>query len=207
MIRNGMTMPMRRSLHRLAESRVGSIVYALEFCCMACWRKTHRITSAVIDTTAGELAHDLEGSQAEWANGPDEFRDAGATPSRGIADPQLTAMSADLLNRVEALEQQMAKREHVFRKLTQMLGRFVTMALNRQRNAMTVDVEGLFSGPSVCGLCRPCQMEQFSQSCGEEYNTASRAVLLFRSSCNFLYTWLGCRADAGHCASDCFWWS
>ena len=84
--------------------------------------ETHRITSVVIDTTAGELAHDLEGSQAEWASGPDAFRDVGVPPARGVADPQLTAMSADLLNRVEALEQQMAKREHVFRKLTQMLG-------------------------------------------------------------------------------------
>ncbi len=37
-------------------------------------------------------------------------------------DPQLNAMSADLLNRVEALEHQMARREQVFRKLTQMLG-------------------------------------------------------------------------------------
>ena len=36
--------------------------------------------------------------------------------------PQLTAMSADLLTRVEALEYQMARREQVFRKLTQMLG-------------------------------------------------------------------------------------
>ena len=39
-----------------------------------------------------------------------------------LTDPQLTAMSADLLTRVEALEYQMARREQVFRKLTQMLG-------------------------------------------------------------------------------------
>jgi hypothetical protein len=31
-------------------------------------------------------------------------------------------MSADLLTRIEALEFQMARREQVFRKLTQMLG-------------------------------------------------------------------------------------
>ena len=83
--------------------------------------ETHRITSEVVDSTAGELAHDLEGSQAEWASGPDAFAAAPSNLAR-VADPQLTAMSSDLLNRVEALEQQMARREHVFRKLTQMLG-------------------------------------------------------------------------------------
>lgn len=83
--------------------------------------EAHRITAEIVDNTAGELAHDLEGSQADWAAGPDAFGESKAPSSRG-ADPQLNAMSADLLNRVEALEQQMARREQVFRKLTQMLG-------------------------------------------------------------------------------------
>ncbi len=83
--------------------------------------ETHRITGAVVDNTAAELAHDLEGSQAEWADGPEAFASAPQAMSRST-DPQLTAMSADLLTRVEALEQQMARREQVFRKLTQMLG-------------------------------------------------------------------------------------
>ena len=83
--------------------------------------ETHRISGEVVDNTAAELAHDLEGSQAEWASGPDVFASEHAGVARAT-DPQLTAMSADLLNRVEALEQQMARREKVFRKLTQMLG-------------------------------------------------------------------------------------
>jgi hypothetical protein len=75
----------------------------------------------VVDNTAAELAHDLEGSQADWGNGPEvPPPDPAALPR--LTDPQLTAMSADLLNRVEALEYQMARREQVFRKLTQMLG-------------------------------------------------------------------------------------
>ena len=83
--------------------------------------ETHRITRAVIEATAGELAHDLEGSQAEWATGP-ELSIGSSVPSHRPADLQSNAMSADLLNRVEALEQQMARREQVFRKLTKMLG-------------------------------------------------------------------------------------
>ncbi len=83
--------------------------------------ETHRITGAVVDNTAAELAHDLEGSQADWADGPDAFAASPQALSRAT-DPQLTAMSADLLTRVEALEHQMARREQVFRKLTQMLG-------------------------------------------------------------------------------------
>jgi general secretion pathway protein A len=83
--------------------------------------ETHRITGEVVDNTAAELAHDLEGSQADWAAGPDLYSpDPAALPR--MTDPQLTAMSADLLTRVEALEHQMARREQVFRKLTQMLG-------------------------------------------------------------------------------------
>jgi hypothetical protein len=83
--------------------------------------EAHRITGEVVDNTAAELAHDLEGSQADWAAGPDLYSpDPAALPR--MTDPQLTAMSADLLTRVEALEHQMARREQVFRKLTQMLG-------------------------------------------------------------------------------------
>ncbi len=83
--------------------------------------ETHRITAEVVDNTAAELAHDLEGSQADWGDDTDHRPvDPAAMPR--MTDPQLNAMSADLLNRVEALEQQMARREHVFRKLTQMLG-------------------------------------------------------------------------------------
>ncbi len=83
--------------------------------------ETHRITADVVDNTAAELAQDLEGSRADWANGPDLApADTAALPR--MTDPQLTAMSADLLTRIEALEFQMARREQVFRKLTQMLG-------------------------------------------------------------------------------------
>jgi hypothetical protein len=83
--------------------------------------EAHQITAQVVDSTAGELAHDLEGSQADWASGPESFVTGAGSAGRG-GDSQLTSMSSDLLNRVEALEQQMARREQVFRKLTQMLG-------------------------------------------------------------------------------------
>ena len=98
-----------------------SIAFAHAFLLYGVLEETHQITGEVVDNTAAELAHDLEGSQAEWASGPDVFASEHAGVARST-DPQLTAMSADLLNRVEALEQQMARREKVFRKLTQMLG-------------------------------------------------------------------------------------
>jgi len=84
--------------------------------------ETHRITAEVVDNTAAELAQDLEGSKADWANGPEPAVPAEQPALPRLADPQLTAMSADLITRVEALEYQMARREQVFRKLTQMLG-------------------------------------------------------------------------------------
>jgi len=84
--------------------------------------ETHRITGEVVDNTAAELAQDLEGSKADWGNGPDPIITSDAASLPRLTDPQLTAMSADFLTRIEALEYQMARREQVFRKLTQMLG-------------------------------------------------------------------------------------
>ena len=62
-------------------------------------------------------------------------------------------MSADLLNRVEALEQQMARREQVFRKLDADARRLLSMTVPRQINAMTVDVEDYFQVQAFCQLC------------------------------------------------------
>ena len=76
--------------------------------------ETHDVTAAMVEQTAEELQRDLEGARAEWANLPP----VPATMSGGAA----TFASADLVSRVEALEQQMALREQVFRRLTQMLG-------------------------------------------------------------------------------------
>ena len=74
--------------------------------------ETHHITASIVDTTAIELAQDLEGVRQDIEEG----RDAPADGLNGHGD------SADLMARVTALEQQMAQRERVFRRLTQMLG-------------------------------------------------------------------------------------
>jgi general secretion pathway protein A len=76
--------------------------------------ETHDITAAMVEQTAEELQRDLEGVRAEWADLPP----VPATTANGAA----SYASADLVSRVEALEQQMAQREQVFRRLTQMLG-------------------------------------------------------------------------------------
>ena len=86
--------------------------------------ETHDITAAMVETTANELQQDLEGG-AQAAGGWTDVQDH-AVPARlnghanggGSGDYALF----DLLNRVEALEQQMAAREQVFRRLTHLLG-------------------------------------------------------------------------------------
>ena len=75
--------------------------------------ETHQITAAVVDTTAVELAQDLEGVRQDFSDGGDG-EDTGS--SGGPANLY------DLMSRIESLEQQMAMRERVFRRLTQMLG-------------------------------------------------------------------------------------
>ena len=76
--------------------------------------ETHQITAAIVDITAIELAQDLEGVRQDFSEGgtDGDDRHASATP----------ANLGDLMSRVESLEQQMAMRERVFRRLTQMLG-------------------------------------------------------------------------------------
>ncbi len=77
--------------------------------------ETHDITGDVVDATATELAHDLEGSGADPGALPGFANGAAARPGAALS-------YADLLNRVEALEQQVAAREQVFRRLAGMLG-------------------------------------------------------------------------------------
>ena len=77
--------------------------------------ETHDITAAMVEQTADELQRDLEGVRAEWANLP-------PVPAAAVNGGAANFVSADLVSRVEALEQQMAQREQVFRRLTQMLG-------------------------------------------------------------------------------------
>ncbi len=83
--------------------------------------EAHIITSAVVDATASELTQDLEGG-ADWAEtATPQF---GAPALNGIGHGSLphNTETAGLLSRIEALETQMAQRELVFRRLTQMLG-------------------------------------------------------------------------------------
>ena len=77
--------------------------------------ETHHITAAVVDNTAIELAQDLEGVRRDF----EESDKRNTDPELGNPDQ---APAAELVLRIEALEQQMAQRERVFRRLTQMLG-------------------------------------------------------------------------------------
>ena len=72
----------------------------------------HEVTAAIVEQTSEELHRDLEGARAEWTNLPPV---PSSTTANGYG-------SADLVSRVEALEQRMAQREQVFRRLTEMLG-------------------------------------------------------------------------------------
>ncbi len=76
--------------------------------------EAHHITGEVVDATASELAHDLEGVEA---GGPAPTGLAGVAARHGAGPPH-----ADLLARIEALEEQMAVREQMFRRLTRMFG-------------------------------------------------------------------------------------
>ena len=89
--------------------------------------ETHDVTAAMVDTTANELQQDLEGG-AEGVGGgwtdvqehPPPARLNGHGHANGGTNGDYALF--DLLNRVEALEQQMASREQVFRRLTHLLG-------------------------------------------------------------------------------------
>ena len=78
--------------------------------------ETHHMTAAVVDNTAIELAQDLEGVRQDFEE------TEGKTLASALNGPDNAAAPSDLALRVEALEQQMAQRERVFRRLTQMLG-------------------------------------------------------------------------------------
>ena len=78
--------------------------------------ETHEITAAMVEATAEELQQDLEGGGASAVDLPmPPTHHSRAHSGNG-------AVSHDLLNRVEALEQRMAAREQVFRRLTSLLG-------------------------------------------------------------------------------------
>ena len=76
--------------------------------------QAHNITASVVDTTASELAVDLEAGAESWVD-PVQVQ---AAEAAAVA----TAPMADLVRRIEQLERQMAVREQVFQRLTQMLG-------------------------------------------------------------------------------------
>ena len=84
--------------------------------------EAHVITGEVVDNTAAELAQDLE-SGGDWT-GPLPPRQANNLNGMGGMNGMggHNAGMSDVLSRVEALENQMAQREQVFRRLSQMLG-------------------------------------------------------------------------------------
>jgi len=75
------------------------------------------ITASMVDATAAELAGDLGGGASGGLGGVGVFSGVGtaAAPMQVSADP-------DLLRRVDALEQNMAKQERVFRRLLDLMG-------------------------------------------------------------------------------------
>ncbi len=78
--------------------------------------ETHEITGAMVEATAEELQQDLEGGGASAVDMPMPPSHHSRTHSANGSG------NHDLLNRVEALEQRMAAREQVFRRLTSLLG-------------------------------------------------------------------------------------
>ena len=72
--------------------------------------ESHEVTGPMVETTAEELQSDLEVGQPELSAAPPAGR------------PAVNGHAADLVGRIELLEQQMAQREHVFRKLNGILG-------------------------------------------------------------------------------------
>ena len=83
--------------------------------------ETHDITGEIVNATSVELSQDLEGVRADWIE-PAATRPNGGSYAGPGAHDAYAPPHADLVNRIEALENQMAQREQVFRRLTQMLG-------------------------------------------------------------------------------------
>ena len=77
--------------------------------------EVHEITESMVDTTAEELQQDLEG-------GASELSDLPVPPAHRANGGSNGAAISDVLHRIEVLEQQMASREQVFRRLTSLLG-------------------------------------------------------------------------------------
>ena len=75
--------------------------------------ETHQITRTVVDNTAVELQQDLDGVRKD----AEEMQ--GLEPSLGL---EHDGDVSGLVGRIDALERQMAQRERVFKRLTQMLG-------------------------------------------------------------------------------------
>ena len=68
--------------------------------------ETHSITASAVDSTAGELQHDLEGDNPE----PERLR-----------DHAVDAASTSLLSRIQRLEVEVAEQEQVLRRLSEVL--------------------------------------------------------------------------------------
>ena len=78
--------------------------------------ETHEVTRDAVDSTAIELAQDLESGGDEAQQGAGH----GSATMRG--QPLNGALQAEMMSRIEALERQMAQRDRLFGRLTQMLG-------------------------------------------------------------------------------------
>ena len=86
--------------------------------------QTHEISASIVDATAAELSQDLEGA----SGGADASLAPGAGADAALPPAAQTSMTLDftvagaLQERVAALENKMAEREQVFRRLSHMLG-------------------------------------------------------------------------------------
>lgn len=73
--------------------------------------ESQEITTEMVERTAEELRHDLEGAAADWNETA-----APASPA-----PSMAMVDAGLLRRIEALEDRVARRERAFQRLAEVL--------------------------------------------------------------------------------------
>jgi hypothetical protein len=105
---------MPRRINRLA-SRV--LLYAA-------LEEAHRIDARMVDATAEELRADLEGGGEDVGETELGAEVIPLRPGPGAADRMPERSYQDLLRRVEALEEIVARRERVFQRLMDVFGGF-----------------------------------------------------------------------------------
>ena len=195
-----------------AAFRGGSTGCARGCCCSARWRRPTRSPRAMVDDTAEELAQDLEGgrptaiAQAGAVDGhaaaPGLVPGAmeGGLARAGLLTQELARLSTDLhaelhaeldrestavaelRQRLDALEQRMARHDRVFQQLLDALGaRRRRLAMSRPVNArlvnaLTVDVEDYFQVQAFADVMPRATWDDDAAAGGSQHRTAAGAV-------------------------------